>query len=164
MKQEGHLVKIGLLAVLATIGFDLFLHSGVLAELYSKPSPFLLSAEEAFRFIPLGYLSFLLLVVLLIWLMPKLNISGWRPGLIFGLALGALIWGSLTLGLLSISTARPVLLVAWFLGQTTELGIAGMVLGSGLEAARLRPLLVRVSVFFAVMVVLAIVLQNIRNF
>jgi len=164
MKRVRHLVKISLLAMLATVGFDLFLHSGVLAGLYSSPSPFLLPAEEAFRLIPVGYLAFLLLIVLLIWLMPRLGILGWRPGLTFGLKLGALIWGSLTLGLLSISTASPILMVAWFLGQTAELGIAGMVLGSGLASTRLRPLLVRVAVFFAVMVALAIVFQNIGNF
>ncbi len=66
-----------------------FTSEGVLAELYSRPSPFLLTAEEAFKFIPPGYLSFLLLVVPIIWLMPKLDISGWRPGLTFGLTLGA---------------------------------------------------------------------------
>ncbi len=47
MNTVGRLIKISLLAMLATIGFDLFLHSGVLARLYSKPSPFLLSAEQA---------------------------------------------------------------------------------------------------------------------
>ncbi len=150
--------------MLATIGFDLFLHSGALTDLYSKPSPFLLSSEQAFRLIPLGYFSFLLLIVLLIWLMPRFNITGWRPGLIFGLKLGALVWGSLTLGLLSISTANPALMAGWFLGQTIELGIAAMVLGSGFGANRLRPLLIKVSLFFAVMLVLSIILQNIGNF
>ena len=63
VKHTGHLVKIGLLAWLAVIGFDLFLHAGVLAGIYSEPSPFLLPPEEAFRLIPLGYLSFLMLIV-----------------------------------------------------------------------------------------------------
>jgi len=158
------LIKISLLAMLATIGFDLFLHSGVLSGLYSKPSPFLLPSEQAFQFIPVGYLAFLLLIVLLMWLMPKLSITGWRPGLAFGLKLGALVWGSLTLALLSISTASPILMVAWFLGQTIELGIAGMVCGSGLGSTHLRSLVIRVSVFFVTMVVLSLVLQNIGNF
>ena len=163
VKHTGHLVKIGLLAWLAVIGFDLFLHAGVLASLYSEPSPFLIPPEEAFRFIPLGYLSFLVLIVLLVWLMPRLSIVGWKGGLVFGLIIGAIIWGALSLGLLSISTASPILLLGWFLGQTVELGIAGMVLGSGLATDRLRSLLVKVVVFFVVTVVLAIILQNIRN-
>ena len=163
IKHTGHLVKIGLLAWLAVIGFDLFLHAGVLAGLYSEPSPFLLTPEEAFRLIPLGYLSFLILIILLIWLMSKLGIIGSKAGLVFGLILGALIWGALCLGLLSISTAAPMLLVGWFLRQTVELGIAGMVLGNGLVTTRLRFLLIKVLMFFAVSVALGIILQNITS-
>ncbi|MFC1933172.1 hypothetical protein ACFLXU_06075 [Chloroflexota bacterium] len=164
MKRAGHLVKIGLLALLAVIGFDLLLHAGILASLYSRPSPFLLPPEEAFRLIPLGYLSFLTLIVMLVWLMTRLGIAGWRAGLVFGLKVGVLVWGALTLGLLSISTASPSLLAGWFVGQTVELGIAGIVLGIGLATARLRSLLVKVLVFFVVTAVLAVVIQNIGNF
>ncbi len=163
VKHTGHLVKIGLLAWLAVIGFDLFLHAGILASLYSEPSSFLLSPEEAFRLIPVGYLSFLVLIILLVWLMPRLSIVGWKDGLVFGLKVGAIIWGALSLGLLSISTASPILLLGWFLGQTTELGIAGMVLGSGFATERLRPLLVKVLIFFVVTVTLGIILQNITG-
>ena len=164
VKRIRSLVKIGLLAWLAVIGFDLFLHAGILADLYSKPSPFLLPPEEAFRLIPLGYLSFILLIVFLLWLMLRLNVVGWRAGLVFGLKVGALISVAGTLGLLSISTASVSLLVGWFLGQTVELGIAGMVLGSGLSTNRLRSLLVKVVIFFIAMGALAILLQNIDTF
>ena len=164
VKRVGHLAKIGVLALLAVIGFDLFLHAGALANWYARPSPFLLPPEEAFRLIPLGYLSFLIFIVLLIWLMLRLDLVGWKVGMVFGLKVGVLIWGALTLGLLSISTASPSLLLGWFLGQTVELGIAGMVLGSGLATDRLRSLLVKVVVFFGLTVVLAIILQNIGNF
>ena len=161
VKYTNYLVKIGLLAWLAVIGFDLFLHAGILAGLYSEPSPFLLSPEDAFRLIPLGYVSFLVLIILLIWLMSKLSIIGWKSGLIFGLKVGALAWGALILGLLSISTASVSLLVGWFLGQTVELGIAGMVMGSGLSTDHLLSLLVKVIIFFVFMVALAILLQNV---
>ena len=83
VKYTNYLVKIGLLAWLAVIGFDLFLHAGILAGLYSEPSPFLLSPEDAFRLIPLGYVSFLVLIILLFWLMLKFSIIGWKSGLIF---------------------------------------------------------------------------------
>ncbi len=159
-----HLLKVGALALASMIGFDLFLHAGVLATLYDSPSPFLLAPEEAFRRIPLGYLSFALFTVLLVWIMYRLHLKGWRRGLVFGLAFGALVWGSFVLGLLSISTASPTLLIGWFVGQAAELGIGGMVVGSGLATDRLRSLLVKVVVFFAVAAVLAIVLQNIQNF
>lgn len=163
-KLKGYLVKIGILAFIATIGFDLFFHAGILNPLYSNSNSFLLAPEESFRRIPLGYLSFAILTALVLWLMLRLEIQGWRRGLVFGLILGALVWGSLALGLFSISTASPILLISWFLGQTVELGIGGMVIGSGLATNRLRSLLVKVAIFFTVSVVLAIVLQNIWNF
>jgi hypothetical protein len=163
-KPLRHLVKVGALALISMIGFDLFLHAGVLASLYTGISPFLLTPEESFRRIPFGYLSFLLLMALLVWMMHRLRLRGWRQGLVFGLVFGALAWGSFILGLFSISTASPALLTGWFAGQTVELGIGGMVTGSGLAAGRLRSLLVKVLIFFTVTVVLAIALQNIQNF
>jgi len=161
-KPFGYLIKIVLLTLLAVIGFDFFLHGGVLARFYSEPSSFLLTQEEAFRLIPLGYVTLLLLVVLLIWLMLRLGVVGWRPGLVFGLKIGILIGGASALGLISISTVSPILMVAWSLGQVIELGIAGMVLGSGLAVTRLRTLSVKVTVFFIVMFGLGVVLQSIQ--
>ena len=158
--KTAKVVRTALLAFLSVIGFDFFLHAGVLASLYAAPSPFLLSSDKSFRLIPLGYLSFLILVGLLTWLMLKLNLAGWKAGTIFGLKVGALIWGALTIGLFSVSTASPVLLLGWFSGQTIELGIAGMVLGSGLETSRLRSLSVKVIIFVFIMVVLSIIFQN----
>lgn len=162
-KSIGHLVKISLLALTAIIGFDLFLHAGVLNPLYSSADPFLLAPEEAFQRIPLGYLSFAILTILILWLMHRMEIQGWRRGLVFGLMIGGLVWGSLVLGLFSISTASPALLIGWFLGQTAELGISGMVIGSGLAVERLRPLLIRVLIFFVMAVILGIAIQNIWN-
>jgi len=46
-----------------SLGFDLFLHAGLLARLYVEPGPFLLPPMVAFRRIPLGYLSFLVLTL-----------------------------------------------------------------------------------------------------
>jgi hypothetical protein len=160
----GNLVKAGLLAMAATIGFDLFLHAGVLEPLYANPSPFLLSPEESFRRIPLGYLSFAIGIAILIWLMLITGVSGWKNGFIFGLKIGGLFWGSFALGLYSISTASQALLLGWFLGQSVEMGIGGMIIGSGLANPRLRPLLFRVVTFSILMVILGIVIQNIRNF
>ena len=137
------------------------MHGGVLARFYSEPSNFLLPQEEAFRLIPLGYVAYLLLVVLLVWLMTRLGIAGWRPGLLFGLKVGVLTGGASALGLISISTVSPILIIAWSLGQVVELGIAGMVLGSGLAVIRLRSLLFKVTVFFIIMFALGVFLQNI---
>jgi hypothetical protein len=142
------------------IGIDFLLHGGLLAEFYVQPSPFLLPPDQAFRLIPVGYISFLLLAVLLVWLMLRLKIKGWREGSIFGLKLGALVWGALVLGLMSITTASLWLLVGWMLGQTAEMAVAGMIAGCGLEGARLTRILMVVVAIIVVCVGVTIVLQS----
>ncbi|MEE9585528.1 MAG: hypothetical protein V3W09_01355 [Nitrososphaerales archaeon] len=142
------------------LGIDFFLHAGLLARLYFEPSPFLLPPIEAFRLIPLGYLSFLLLTILLLWLMVRLNVVGWRGGLGFGLKMGLLIWGALMLGLLSISTADVALLFGWFIGQSLELAVAGAVAGSGLAATSLTRLSMKVIALVLILFILTVVLQT----
>jgi hypothetical protein len=144
------------------LGVDFLIHGGLLASLYSQSSPFLLPPLEAFRRIPIGYLSFLLIAVLLLWLMVRIGVAGWRDGLVFGLKLGLLTWGAILLGMLSISTAPTNLMIGWWLGQSIELGIAGAVAGYGLEAERLRNLVLRVIGIVIVLLLITILLQNIR--
>jgi hypothetical protein len=158
--RTGRVVGVGLLAFLAVIGFDLLLHGGLLSPLYKTETPFLLSPIEAFRRIPLGYASFAILVLLLEWLMIRFRIVGARAGLLFGLKLGGLVWSSLALGLLSISTARPTLLLGWAIGQAAELGVAGAVIGKGIQTGGIRRLVISVVVVFVACVVIGVVLQN----
>lgn len=153
-------VLITLLSWLCMLGFDFFLHAGLLARLYLQPDPFLLPPAEAFRRIPLGYLSFLLTAAVLVRLMVRLGITGWRAGLVCGLKLGAVLWGIQVLGLLSISTARPILLAGWFVGQTLELALGGAVAGSGLAGMRLRHLLVWVVAAIVLLSVITVALQT----
>jgi hypothetical protein len=155
------LIKLTLLSWFSMIGFDFFLHAGLLSSLYSQPSPFLLPPDRAFALIPVGYLSFLIFDIFLIWLMLKLDLLGWKRGVIFGLQVGFLTWGAFSIGLFSIATATPLLLIAWFLGQTIELGIAGGVIGYGLKQSKLRRLFFLVMIFVIISIVLSIVLQNI---
>jgi len=155
-----NLIFLTLIAWLSMLGFDFLLHAGLLAGLYLHPSPFLLPPLTAFKLIPLGYLSFLPLTVLLVWLMTRLQLSGWRQGAFFGLKLGGLTWGAFVLGLLSISTASYSLLFGWFIGQTVELAIAGAVIGSGLAGMRLRRLFGMVTVFVLLSVITVLILQS----
>jgi hypothetical protein len=158
MKWRTGLIFISWLSI---IGFDFFLHAGILARIYTKPSPFLLSSEQAFIRIPLGYLSFLVLTIILVWFMETRNASGWRSGLLFGLKFGALLGLASTLALYSISTAGWDLLIGWGIGQAIELGIAGIVIGAGLAGKRLSKLILWVVVFVVVMVVITVVLQTV---
>ena len=158
--SKRHLLLLTFMAWLSMLGLDFLWHAGLLAELYLQPSPFLLPPLTAFTFIPVGYLSFLLLAVLLVWLMIRLKLTGWRAGAVFGLKLGGLTWGAFVLGLLSISTASFTLLMGWFIGQTLELALAGAVAGSGLAGMRLRRLFGVVIVFVLLSVITTIILQS----
>jgi hypothetical protein len=146
---------------LAMAGLDFFLHAGVLAPLYDWGSPFLLSPGQAFARIPIGYLSFLVLAVALAWLLPRLGVSDGRRGAAVAGALGAVGWGALLLGLWSISTATPSLLIGWWLGQTAELALGGFVVGSVLDGVRIRGLAGRVAALLVLGAASAVVLQAI---
>ena len=63
--------------------------------------------------------------------------------------------------MLSISTAKVSMLVAWFIAQTLEMGLAGMVAGSGLAGQRLRTLFLRVVALVLFFVVVTIILQSV---
>ena len=152
--------KVVLPAWLAMVGFDFFLHGGLLARFYVEESPFLLSPEEAFRLIPLGYFAFLLIAILLVWLLVRLGIAGWRDGLVFGLKAGALIWGASTLGLLSVTTADPALMLGWFVGQTVEAGVGGLVAGAALATERRGRIFAYVVAFVLAAFILTVVMQN----
>jgi hypothetical protein len=143
-----------------SVGFDVFLHGGVLARVYVEPSPFLLPPEEAFRRIPLGYLTFLGLTLALVWLLRRLDIRGSLAGFRFGATAGAVVWGALTLGLFSISTGTLPLLAGWWIGQTVELGLAGAVLGAAANRVPLKRIWVIVAVSVVALVVVTIALQS----
>jgi hypothetical protein len=153
------ILMIAFLSWVSMLGFDFLLHAGLLAWLYVEPSSFLLPPETAFGLIPFGYLSFLIMALLMTWLMVKQRVNGGRNGLIYGLKLGGLIWGSHVIGLASITTAERALLLGWFLGQTAEQGIAGAVIGSSLGGVSHRQVFTRVIVFVVFSVVLTVVLQ-----
>jgi hypothetical protein len=132
-------------AWILSLGIDLFMHAGLFARVYVQPSPFLLDAEAAFRRIPFGYATFLILTAGLYWLLNTLRIRGAAAGLRYGLGAGALVWGAHVIGLYSISTAAPALLAGWWLGQTVELALAGALLGAaaaGMTARRMWAIVV----------------------
>lgn len=147
-------------AWILSLGFDLFLHGGLLARLYAEPSPFLLGPEEAFRRLPLGYLAFLGFTVALYWLLRRLGVRGAIAGLRHGAAAGALAWGAFGVGLYSISTARLQLLAAWWMGQTVELGLAGAVLGAAAAGMSRKRIWAVVACVVAACVAGTIVLQS----
>lgn len=148
-------------AWLLSLGFDFFLHGGLLAGLYMRESPFLLDPMSAFARIPAGYLAFLLLTAGLLWLFRRLDVRGWLDGLRLGLGAGLFVWLSLALGLWSITSADPDLLLGWGVGQGFELGLAGAVLGAGRAGAPLRRLWLKVALAVLLLVAATVVLQSV---
>jgi hypothetical protein len=144
-----------------SIGFDAFLHAGLLARFYVEPSPFLLGPEEAFRRIPLGYLAFLIVTLALYWLLHRLGVRGAIAGFRHGVVAGAVVWGAFSLGLYSISTVAFPLLAGWWFGQALELGLAGAVLGAAADGARLRRIWSLVAIAVVACVAATIALQSI---
>jgi hypothetical protein len=149
-----------LLLWIALIGVDFLLHGGVFAAIYEQDSPFLLAAEEAFRRIPFGYAALLITVGLLVWIIGRTQVRGWRKGLALGLALGLVMAASSTLGLYSISTASPEFLAAFFTAQVVEIGIAGAIIGHGLLVQSLRRLTLAVIAGFVLLFAATILIQN----
>lgn len=126
-------VKLSLIAWLAMLGVDFFLHAGVLAHIYTQESQFLLPPMEAFRRIPIGYLSFLIAALFLVWLAVRLGVAKTKDGILLGLGVGGVMWASLGLGMYSITTARITTLIAWTLGQSVEMACAGGLVGLALR-------------------------------
>lgn len=154
------LIRLVLLSLLAVVGFDLFLHAGILSPLYKGPSTFLLPPEIAFKLIPLGYSAFALLNIMLAWLMIKLNLKGLAAGFKFGLKLGLFIWVALAIGLASIASPPIKLLIGWAGGQSVELGLAGAIFGIGFERRNLKKLGLWCLVIFLVCAMVGILIQN----
>lgn len=162
MKEKSRLQMawITLLSWLTVIGFDFILHAGILAPLYADPHPFLLPPERAFALIPAGYLAFLILTILLLWLMLRLGVNNWKDGLVFGLKIGALIWGAVVISLISISTAPLSMMVGWFIGQSIEMGLSALVIGAGLASENLKRITAWVLLFVFFAFILGVLLQN----
>jgi hypothetical protein len=143
-----------------SLGIDLFLHGGLLARLYAEPSPFLLPAADAFRRIPLGYLTFLILTMGLFSLVRQLHVRGSVAGFRLGAVTGAVVWGALVLGLYSISTASLSLLAGWWIGQSVELAFAGAVLGAVADGVPLKWVWAVVGVAVVALAAATVALQS----
>jgi hypothetical protein len=158
--SRGRLIKISLLGWIAFLAIDFLVHGALLTRWYEQGSLSLLPLEEAFARIPLGYLSFFLLVVLIVWLCMRLELSGAREGLGFGLSLGSFLAASHGLALVSITTIDPVLLLWWSVSEAFEIGVVGCVVGRALGSERLGRLGLLVVVGAVILLVVTVSVQN----
>ena len=159
---SGFNIKLGLIAWLAMLGFDFFLHGGVLAGIYTGESQFLLPSMEAFRRIPLGYLSFLITAFFLLWIALRLDINNVKDGLLMGLGLGVVMWAAFGLGMYSITTAEPSTLLAWVVSESLKMALAGGLIGVALRDQNLRQAFKIALVAAIFLVLLTIILQSLN--
>ena len=156
------IVRVTLLALIANIGLDFLLNAGVLARVVDWRQPGLLSPAQMFQRIPIGYLSFLLTTILLVWLMSRMQIRDFHAGLVFGIKFGALSGAAGFLALLSILDIRAQTLGVWSAETVTSCALQGAIIGYGLEKPHLRRLVWMVLLFVALSIIVAAILQNVR--
>jgi hypothetical protein len=142
------------------VAIDLFLHAGLLARLYIEPSPFLLPAEDAFRRIPLGYLTFLILTTGLFWLLRHLHVRCVRAGFCGGAVAGTTAWVLWYSGCTRSALQASAFWLAGGVGQTVELAFAGMVLGVAANRVPLRRIWAVVGMAVIILAVATVALQS----
>ena len=142
---------------LAMIALDLLLNAGLFAKIWLVPSSFLLSPEDLFRRLPLGYAAFLLQAAVYVWLTQLIGARTWRRASLFGLKLGALLGIASVLGLRSGTTASwTMLLAAWLVGETILTTGACFMAGFAAERGEKRALLSAFILLICAVIVIAV--------
>jgi hypothetical protein len=153
-------VKLILITWIATIGFDLIWHGGILADVYTRSNPALLDPEQAFNRIPYGYGSLLVQVVLIYWLFSLIKVNEWRKGIQMGFMFGGMMGIVSIMGQFSILTLELEILILWGVGQVIEFGTMGAVIGAGISDASLKKLAAKVAILVVIAFLFTIVLQS----
>ena len=154
-------LRIILLSWLAFVGFDLFLHAGLLAFLYHEDSPAILSPLDAFYRIPIGYFAFFLYVAFLYWLIISMNFSLRNDIIKFSTIVGVFFSVSSTLAQFSILRVNEYLLLGWGIGLIIEFFICGIIIAYGLTGYSQKKLFYIVLLFDLLLFSITIIMQNV---
>ena len=158
---DGFNFKIILLSWLGFIGFDLFLHAGLLAMLYHEDNPAILPPLDAFYRIPFGYFAFFLYCVFLYWLIIKAKLSDRIAIIRFSVIVGVFLGISSTLAQFSILQVNELLLIGWGIGLIIEIIIAGIIIAYALTGYSRKRLFYIVLLFDVTLFIITVVMQNI---
>ena len=153
--------KIILLSWLGFIGFDLFLHAGLLAKLYHEDNPAILPPLDAFYLIPVGYFAFFLYCVFLYWLILTTKISDRIAIIKFSVMVGVFLGIASTLAQVSILQVNELLLIGWGIGFIIEIFIAGTIIAYALTGYSHKKLFYLVILFDFALFIITVVMQNI---
>ncbi len=142
---------------LSMAAMDFLLNAGLFAEIWLRPSPFLVGPGELFRRLPLGYAAFLVRTVLFVWLTGAVGARTWKEGTLFGVKLGALLGLAAALGLRSATTASWTLLWAgWMAGELLLTTAACSVAGFASERGEKKALVSAIVMFIGAIVLITI--------
>jgi hypothetical protein len=142
---------------------DFLVHAVILNSFWAREYPALKTKEELFHLIPFGYLSFLILTIMIGWLYTRLFKSNGnvKKGLAFGAIAGGLFALSNFFGWHSFLNLPPLFLFLASLGYFVEISSVGLVYGYLLHPSSIKT---RASFVASVVVFgffLGIVFQNI---
>ncbi|HEV2226316.1 MAG TPA: hypothetical protein VGR56_05865 [Nitrososphaerales archaeon] len=121
-------LKAVILAWISSTAIDFFLNGGVFTSYFRSGDSFIVSPSDAFVRIPLGYISLLLLVLVLAYFIDKGSVSTINGGMKMSLIYALVVASSSVLGLWSITVVPAAFLLIWFVDQVLELTVAGTVL------------------------------------
>ena len=139
-----HRLGVAFVVWVAMMGLDFVLNAALFAGMYQEGGAFMLAPAEAFRRIPLGYLAFLVLAAGVTELAWRLGVTATSDGIRLGVLSGLVLGVAWSLGLYSVSTASPQVVLAFAAIWFALLTAAGAVAGTGLGRSSLRGLAVGV--------------------
>ena len=162
MISRGRIIPSVFFAWLVFLTLDFLAHASLLSSIWEQGHPALKAKGELFRLIPLGYLSFLFLTILVGWLYKRIFGSEGSAikGLLFGATFGSLFALSNGLGWYSF-LSLPLDFVVWVsLVYFVELAAVGLVFGLLMHPVSLRKRIWLLTGFVILGFVIGIVLQN----
>ena len=163
MKNRGRFWAIAILAWIVFIGLDFLFHASLLKSLWQEKVDAFKSAEDLFILIPSGYLSFLLLTLLVGYAFTKIyptKPSG-RQTARFALIFGLLYAVGNALGLYSYVNIPLKHLVVYHLVYFIEIAAVVFVFYKAYYKKSLRKAIWYALLAFFVLVVVGVILQNI---
>ena len=128
------------LAWLVFLMLDFLVHAVILNSFWARECPALKTKEELFHLIPFGYLSFLILTIMIGWLYTRLFKSSGdvKKGLAFGAIAGGLFALSNFFGWYSFLNLPPLFLFLASLGYFVEISSVGLVYGYLLHPSSIK--------------------------
>jgi hypothetical protein len=154
-----------IMAWLLFIGVDFLFHASLLESYWKEDIAVLKSLEDLFLLIPAGYLSFLLLTILIFFVYDKIFTSKpkLKESIVFGVVFGLLFSLSNLLGLYSYISLPVEHLILFNLVYFLEIVVVVVMIHLVLFSEKRKKVIWMGVLCFFLLLILGIVIQNILN-